>query len=86
MLQSTSWYIFAGGERSININDDVLEVFCKMLMDAIKVNPEARPVVLSIIETLMDNHASQEHWGTMLFCVWQQLTNEPCSGKQTPVA
>ena len=63
---------------STNINDDSIEVFCKMLMDAIRVNPEARPVVSSLIETLMDNNVPQESWGTILFRVWQQLTDEPC--------
>jgi hypothetical protein len=30
-----------GGAVSTNINDESIAVFCKMLMDAIKVNPEA---------------------------------------------
>jgi hypothetical protein len=63
---------------STNINDDSIEVFCKMLMDAIRVNPEARPVVSSLIETLMDNNVPPASWGTILFRVWQQLTDEPC--------
>jgi hypothetical protein len=50
-------FFFSGGPVSTNINDDSIEVFCKMLMDAIKVKPEARPVIISLIETLMDNHA-----------------------------
>jgi len=62
---------------STTINDDSIAVFCKMLMDAIKVNPEARPVVNALIETLMDNNVPQESWGTILFRVWQQLANEP---------
>jgi hypothetical protein len=63
---------------STNINDDSIEVFCKMLMDAIRVNPEARPVVSSLIETLMDNNVPPASWGTILLRVWQQLTDEPC--------
>ncbi len=45
---------------STTINDDSIEVFCKMLMDAIRVNPKARPVVNALIETLMDNNVPQE--------------------------
>ena len=63
---------------STNINDESIAVFCKMLMDAIKVNPEARPVVISIIETLMDNNVPQERWGTILFHLWQWLNDVPC--------
>jgi hypothetical protein len=66
-----------GGAVSTNINDESIAVFCKMLKDAIKVNPEARPVVISIIETLMDNNVPQERWGTILFQLWQQLNDEP---------
>jgi hypothetical protein len=62
---------------STNINDDSIEVFCKMLMDAIRVNPEARPVVSSLIETLMDNNVPQASWGTIFFHVWQQLADKP---------
>ena len=62
---------------STNINDESITVFCKMLMDAIKVNPDARPVLISIIETLMDNHIPQESWGTILFRLWQQLKEGP---------
>jgi hypothetical protein len=62
---------------STNINDESIAVFCKMLMDAIKVNPEARPVVISIIETLMDNNVPQERWGTILFHLWQGLNDVP---------
>jgi hypothetical protein len=62
---------------STTINDDSIEVLCKMLMDAIRVNPEARPVVNALIETLMDNNVPQESWGTILFRVWQQLADEP---------
>jgi hypothetical protein len=77
-------FFFSGGPVSTNINDDSIEVFCKMLMDAIKVKPEARPVIISLIETLMDNHAPQEFWGAILFRVWQQLNDEPSEGKETP--
>jgi hypothetical protein len=66
-----------GGAVSTTINDDSMEVFCKMLMDAIRVNPDARPVVNALIETLMDNHVPQESWGTILFRVWQELRDEP---------
>ncbi len=62
---------------STTINDDSIEVFCKMLMDAIRVNPEARPVVNALIETLMDNNVPQESWGTIFFRVWQELRDEP---------
>jgi hypothetical protein len=34
-------------------------------------------VVISIIETLMDNNVPQERWGTILFQLWQQLNDEP---------
>jgi hypothetical protein len=63
---------------STNINDESIEVFCKMLKDAIKVNPQARPALISLIETLMDNNVPSEYWGTILFRVWQQLTDESC--------
>ena len=63
---------------STNINDESIAVFCKMLMDAIKVNPDARPVVISIIETLRDNNVPQERWGTILFYLWQGLNDVPC--------
>jgi hypothetical protein len=62
---------------STNINDESIEVFCKMLMDALKVNPDARPVVISLIETLMDNRVPQESWGPIFFRLWQELNNEP---------
>jgi hypothetical protein len=65
-----------GGAVSTAINDDSIEVFCKMLMDAIRVNPDARPMVHALIETLMDNNVPQESWGTILFRVWQQLADE----------
>jgi hypothetical protein len=66
-----------GGAVSTAINDDSIEVFCNTLMDAIRVNPDARPVVNALIETLMDNNVPQESWGTILFRVWQQLADEP---------
>jgi hypothetical protein len=66
-----------GGAVSTTINDDSMEVFCKMLMDAVRVNPDARPVVNALIEMLMDNNVPQESWGTILFRVWQQLRDEP---------
>jgi hypothetical protein len=62
---------------STNINNDSTGVFCKMLMYAIKVNPEASPVVISLIETLMDNNVPQESWGLIFFRLWQQLNHEP---------
>ena len=68
---------------STTINDDSIEVFCKMLMDAIRVNPDARPVVNALIETLMDNHVPQESWGTIFFRVWQQLADEPSAEQRT---
>ena len=68
---------------STAINDDSIEVFCKMLMDAIRVNPDARPVVNALIETLMDNNVPQESWGTILFRVWQQLADEPSEERRT---
>jgi hypothetical protein len=68
---------------STTINDDSIEVFCKMLMDAIRVNPDARPVVNALIETLMDNHVPQESWGTIFFRVWQQLADEPSESRRT---
>jgi hypothetical protein len=62
---------------STNINEESIEVLYKMLMDTIKVHPDARPVLMSIIETLMDNNVPQESWGTILFRVWQQVNDEP---------
>lgn len=62
-----------------DINDDSIDVLCKMLMDAMKVNLDAQPVVMSLIETLMDNHVRQEQWGIILFRVWQALKDEPSS-------
>jgi hypothetical protein len=63
-----------------DINKDSIDVLCKLLMDAIKVHPEARPVVMSMVDTLMDNQVPQEDWGTILFCVWQALHEEPSQG------
>ena len=71
---------------STTINDDSMEVFCKMLMDAIRVNPDARPVVNALIEMLMDNNVPQESWGTILFRVWQQLADEPSAERRTHLA
>jgi hypothetical protein len=62
-----------------DINDDSIEVLCKMLRDAIQVNPDAQPVVMSLVETLMDNHVRQEQWGTIFFRVWQALKDEASS-------
>ncbi len=45
---------------STSINDESIVVLGKILMDAIKVHPDARPVLMSIIETLMDNNVPQE--------------------------
>ena len=59
-----------------DINDDSMDVLCKMLMDAIQVNPDAQPVVMSMVETLMDNHVRQDQWGTILFRVWQELKDK----------
>jgi hypothetical protein len=63
-----------------DINNESMDVLCKLLMDAIKVNPEARPVVMSMVDTLMDNQVGQENWGSILFCVWQELQDESGSG------
>jgi hypothetical protein len=65
---------------SFDINQNSIDVLCKLLMDAMKVNPEARPVVMSLVDTLMDNQVPREDWGTILFCVWQELHEEPTSG------
>jgi hypothetical protein len=61
-----------------DINDESIEVVCKLLMDAIKVNPEARPAVMSLIDTLMDNNIPQEYWGIILFRMWQWMMEEAC--------
>jgi hypothetical protein len=67
-----------GGAVETQINDESMAVFCKMLKDEIRVNPDARPALMSLIETLMDHNVPSEHWGTVLFRVWQELTDEPC--------
>jgi hypothetical protein len=59
-----------------DITDESTAVVCQLLMHAVQVNPDARPTFLSLIEVLMDNHIPQEHWGTILFRVWQQLREE----------
>ena len=48
---------------STSINEDSIAVFCNMLMDAITVHPEARPVVIAMVGTLMDNNVLQDAWG-----------------------
>lgn len=58
------------------ITAESIEVVGKLLMDAIQVNPEAKPVVMALIDTLMDNNVPQEHWGMILFRVWQELNDE----------
>jgi hypothetical protein len=62
---------------STNITNDSTGVFCQMLMDAIKVNPDARPMVISLIETLMDNNVPQASWGPSFFRPWHPLNDEP---------
>ena len=47
---------------STNIDDESIEVFCKMVMDDIRVNPDTRPALPSLIETFMDNNVPQESW------------------------
>jgi hypothetical protein len=66
-----------GGAVETHINEESSEVLCKMLMDAINVHPDSQTVVMSIIETLMDNHVPQERWGTILFHLWQQGHDAP---------
>ena len=65
-------------------NDESIKVVCNMLMDAIRVHPDARPVLISIIETLMDNYVPHESWGTIFFYVWPQVHDEPSAGKEPP--
>jgi hypothetical protein len=65
---------------SSDITPDSMDVLCKLFMDAMKVNPEARPVFMSLVETLMDNQVRQEQWGSIMFCVWQELLDQPSSG------
>jgi hypothetical protein len=65
---------------SSDITPDSRAMLCKLVKDAIQINPEARPVVMSLIDMLMDNQVPQEQWGHILFCVWQELHEEPGSG------
>jgi hypothetical protein len=65
---------------SPDINQNSIALFCKLLMDTIQVNPEARLVVMSLVDTLLDNQVPREDWGTILFYVWQELHEEPSSG------
>jgi hypothetical protein len=58
-----------------------MEGFGTGLMDAIKVTPDARPVVIALIETLMDNRVPQESWGPIFFRLWQELNHKPSSGR-----
>ena len=60
------------------INDESITLFCPMLKDEIRVNPDARPALMSLLGTLMDNNVPSEHWGTILRRVWRELTDEPC--------
>jgi hypothetical protein len=53
-----------------NLNKHSTAVFDKMLTDAVAVNPDAGPVVIALIETLMDNNAPQEFRGPVFFRVW----------------
>jgi hypothetical protein len=73
-----------GGGVDTHITDESVAVCCQMLKDAMRVNPEARPVAISIIDTLMDNHGPQARWGTIFFRLWQQMNDEPRSGKEAP--
>lgn len=65
---------------SSDITPESMDLLCKLLMDALKVHPEARPVVMSMVDTLMDNQVRQEDWGSILFCVWQELQDEEGEG------
>jgi hypothetical protein len=60
------------------INDESMEVCCQLLTDEVRVNPDARPALMSLIDTLMDHHGPSAHWGAILGRVWQELTDEPC--------
>jgi hypothetical protein len=62
------------------LTPDSMDLLCKLLKGVIQVNPEARPVVMSLVDTLMDHHVRQEQWGSILFCVWQELQEESGSG------
>ena len=48
---------------SSDITPDSRAMLCKLVKDAIQINPEARPVVMSLIDMLMDNQVPQEQWG-----------------------
>jgi hypothetical protein len=65
---------------SSDLTPESMDLLCKLLKDAVQVNPEARPVVMSLVDTLMDNQVRQEHWGSILFCVWQELHEEETNG------
>jgi hypothetical protein len=69
-----------GGEMTSELTPESMDLLCKLLKDAIQVHPEARPVVMSLVDTLMDHHVRQEQWGSILFCVWQELQEESGSG------
>jgi hypothetical protein len=43
------------------------------------VYPDAQPVVMSLIETLLDNHVRPEQRETILFRVWQELKDTASS-------
>jgi hypothetical protein len=60
------------------INEESIGVFCKMLKDQIRVDPDARPALTSPIDTLMDHDVPSEPCGTILCRLWQGLTDEPC--------
>jgi hypothetical protein len=67
------------------INDESMALFCTMLKDEIRVNPDARPALMSLLETLMDNNVPSEHWGAILLRVWRELTDEPSEGDPLPI-
>ena len=55
---------------STNIDDESIELFCKMVMNPIKVNSDTRAVLISIIEILRGNNVPQESWRTIFIpCV-----------------
>jgi hypothetical protein len=56
-----------------DISDDSIVVLCMMLRDIIKVNPDAQPAVMLLIEAPIDNHVRQEPWGPILCRAWQEL-------------
>jgi hypothetical protein len=59
---------------------NMIELFCKLLTDTMQINAEARLMIMTLIETLMDNQVPQEDWGNILYCVWQELHDKPNSG------